>query len=184
MNVMSPVPMETDPGAGDKQLDKIFYAVDIQWGVSRDAGYPDDSQLIAWVVAALDALDSEPVALCVRMMDEREIAGLNLRYRNKAAPTNVLSFHGEGHDEAGRTLLGDLALCTGVISREAVLQHKSLAAHTAHMLVHGILHLSGYDHENDEDASQMERVEVAILKGLGFDDPYMELAVREENDHE
>ena len=81
-------------------------------------------------------------------------------------------------------MLGDLALCTGIIRREAIDQGKSLDAHTAHMLVHGILHLHGYDHEEDREAREMEQVEAKILEKFGFADPYMEQAGQGDNDHE
>ena len=146
--------------------------IDIQWGVRRDKAYPADKQWQEWGSATLDQLGSPPAEVCVRMMAEEEITDLNQRFRRKTGPTNVLSFTGEGEDESGRRMLGDLAICTAVVKREARAQGKTLAAHSAHMLVHGILHLNGYDHENDQDAEEMEQLEVAILRRLGFPDPY------------
>lgn len=148
------------------------HVIDIQWGVRRDKGFPSDEKLQEWGSLALDQLGTPPAEICVRMMDEAEIAELNQRYRNKAGPTNVLSFAGEGEDESGRRMLGDLAICTAIVKQEALAQDKTLAAHSAHMLVHGILHLNGYDHENDQDAKEMEQLEVAILQRIGFPDPY------------
>lgn len=126
-----------------------------------------------WIEDALRLQGSPPVAVCVRMMGREEIAGLNQRYRSKPTPTNVLSFPGEGEDEAGRKVLGDIALCVDVVADESKGQGKSLAAHTAHMLVHGVLHLEGYDHLEDEEAREMERLEVRILGTFGFEDPYV-----------
>lgn len=148
------------------------HVIDIQWGIRRERAFPADEQWQEWGNVALDQLGSPPAEVCVRMMDEAEIAALNERYRNKAGPTNVLSFAGEGEDESGRRMLGDLAICTAIVKQEARAQGKTLAAHSAHMLVHGILHLNGYDHENDQDAKEMEQLEVAILQRFGFSNPY------------
>ena len=96
----------------------------------------------------------------------------------------MLSFPGTGQDESGHVLLGDIAICTEIIQREAGEQARTLAAHTAHMLVHGILHLEGFDHEDDEGARKMEREEAAILASFGFDNPYENPAGEGDHDHE
>ena len=105
-------------------------------------------------------------------MGSEEIADLNSRYRNKAAATNVLSFPADVVAAPGRQLLGDIAICTDVIRQEAGEQDKTLAAHTAHMLVHGVLHLCGYDHVIESEAEEMEQAERDILASLGYADPY------------
>lgn len=180
MNAMSPrrtgIP---DLVAGDKRVVNRSHTIDIQWGIPRDQAFPPDSQLRRWVAAVLDDLAGVPTEICIRVTGSDEIAELNRRYRDKAAPTNVLSFPGGGEDENGVLLLGDLVLCAGVIAAEAAEQGKSLAAHVAHMLVHGILHLEGYDHEDEREASEMERVETTILASFGFADPYTERAADE-----
>jgi len=173
MNAMSPRQAgKTDPGARDPQLVSLKHEIEIQWALPQDRDFPTDSEMREWVRAALEQLDAPPVAVCVRLMNRDEIAGLNERYRGKPAATNVLSFPGDGQDEEGRALLGDIALCTDVVIEEARAQGKSLAAHAAHMLVHGVLHLEGYDHEEDQAAHQMEGIEVDILRTFGFDNPY------------
>jgi len=126
---------------------------------------------VAWVNAALrdHAHDAE---LTVRFVDEGEAAELNRRWRGKSGPTNVLSFPVSGLEQAAPGLLGDIVVCAPVVEREAEQQGKRLQAHWAHMVVHGTLHLLGYDHENNEEADIMESLEATILAGLGFPNPY------------
>mgnify|MGYP001556046500 CR=1 FL=1 len=119
-----------------------------------------------WIKAALFA-DGE---LTVRFVDADEGRTLNRTYRGKDYATNVLTFaYAESEDDP---VSGDLVLCCPVIEREAAEQGKPLAAHYAHMIVHGTLHAQGYDHENDDEAQEMEALETDILAGLGFADPY------------
>ena len=107
-------------------------------------------------------------ALTIRVVGTAESRQLNRTWRGKDKPTNVLSFPaGDVADE-----LGDLAICAPVVAREAREQGKALQAHWAHMVVHGVLHLLGYDHENDRDAGRMETKEAGILKQFGYPDPY------------
>ena len=112
-------------------------------------------------------------ALCIRVVGKAESHRLDLRYRGKDKPTNVLSFPASAAERADSGTLGDLVICAPVVSSEAREQSKPLAAHWAHMVVHGTLHLLGYDHEQPRAARRMERLEVEILRGLGFDDPYL-----------
>ncbi|MFA5940774.1 MAG: rRNA maturation RNase YbeY [Sinimarinibacterium sp.] len=126
-------------------------------------GVPAATTLRAFAAAALPARHGE---LTIRVVDEDESRALNAGYRGKDKPTNVLSFPGSGG------LLGDLVICAPVVAREALEQGKPARAHWAHMVVHGCLHLRGYDHEHDLDAQRMEAREKRILKGLGFADPY------------
>ena len=137
------------------------------------ANAPAAAELRKWARAAL-APDVRG-ELTVRIVDERESAELNARYRGKAGPTNVLSFPAEPPAlGSGDELLpyGDVVICAAVVVREAREQGKPLAAHWAHMVVHGALHLQGYDHENRRDAGIMEARERALLNDLGFPDPY------------
>ena len=137
------------------------------------AGVPTPAELRKWARAALTA--NVRGELTVRIVTERESAELNGRYRGKAGPTNVLSFRAESPAvEAPGELLpfGDVVICAEVVAREAREQGKPLAAHWAHMVVHGALHLQGYDHENRRDAGIMEARERAVLDDLGFPDPY------------
>ena len=109
----------------------------------------------------------------VRIVDEAESNELNLTYRGKDKPTNVLSFPFEAPPGLELPLLGDLVICRQVVEREAEEQGKPLMAHWAHMVVHGSLHLLGYDHIDDEEAEEMEQLERDIMQELGFADPYL-----------
>ena len=132
---------------------------------------PDDPDICRWASAAYlgDKPDAE---LTVRIVDESESAQLNETYRHKSGPTNVLSFPFEAPPGMELPLLGDLVICAPVVEREALAQNKSTQAHWAHMMVHGSLHLQGYDHIETQQAEQMEALEVDILARLGFSNPY------------
>jgi probable rRNA maturation factor len=117
-----------------------------------------------WLRAALQ----RPAQLTVRIVGEAEGRALNRDYRGKDYATNVLTFD----YEHAPTVVADLILCAPVVAREAREQHKELAAHYAHMLVHGALHAQGYDHEADDEAAAMEARESEVMRGLGFADPY------------
>jgi len=132
-----------------------------------------------WAQAALAVLaedGEEPLTsaaeLSIRLVDEAESAELNSHYRHKQGATNILSFPGEIIPGTDINLLGDLAICAPVVAREAAEQHKSVQAHWAHLTVHGVLHLSGFDHEQTAEAERMEALEIQILETLGFDNPY------------
>ena len=143
------------------------------------ATLPADTVIQGWVEAAVRGAGANSDAcyeLTVRIVDEQEIVQLNSAYRHKQGPTNVLSFPFEVPpgmpDAAGGTELGDLVICAQVVEREAREQHKSSEAHWAHMVVHGTLHLLGFDHINEQQAQEMEGREKNILAAMGFDDPY------------
>jgi probable rRNA maturation factor len=138
---------------------------------STHAGVPAETELLAWALAAADA-ELPPHSLVIRVVDEDESRALNARYRGKDAPTNVLSFPFEAPPGIGIHHLGDLVICAGVVEREAGEQGKPPAHHWAHMVVHGLLHLRGYDHLDEDAAAQMELLETGILAKLGIGDPY------------
>ena len=138
---------------------------------SEVSDVPDEQALHAWALAALGS-DPAPVELVIRIVDERESQTLNARYRGKNKPTNVLSFPFETPPEIEMNHLGDLVICAGVLAREAREQHKSLDDHWAHMVVHGVLHLRGYNHLDEAQASAMEALEKQILEEFGIADPY------------
>lgn len=125
-----------------------------------------------WAIAAMQQIDPDGPggALSIRLVDEAESTELNGHYRSKPYATNILSF--PVPPELGARLLGDLAICAQVVQREAAEQQKSADEHWAHLVVHGVLHLKGYDHENDTDAEHMEGLEVRILRQLGINNPY------------
>ena len=142
---------------------------------------PTLSQLSLWVDAALreslqdQAEHEQEYELTVRIVDEEESRSLNHQYRGKDKATNVLSFPFEAPVEIELNLLGDLVVCAPVVAAEAIEQTKPEIAHWAHMVVHGTLHLQGYDHIDDDEADLMEALEVRILANLGFPDPYTEI---------
>jgi len=141
---------------------------------SACVGLPDKSLIATWAHAALNDIPGKQVELGVRIVDETESAELNQRYRHKTGPTNVLSFSFNDLSFISPGFLGDLVICAPVVQREAGEFGKPLEAHWAHMVVHGIMHLRGYDHVTDQAARIMEGVEAKILERLGFNNPYPE----------
>ena len=133
---------------------------------------PDKNQFTDWVNAALAGDTERDREITIRIVDENESADLNQTYRDKKGSTNVLSFVHEDPPGVETGILGDLVICAPVIQREAVEQNKKLSAHWAHMVVHGVMHLQGYDHVKTEQAEKMEAIETTVLTGLGFDKPY------------
>ena len=133
------------------------------------------SQLPQWVAAALKGRIRE-ADLAIRVVDAKEGQSLNRHYRGKDYATNVLSFPAEVPEGLPKgvkfPLLGDLVICAPVVAREAEEQGKALNAHYAHLTVHGVLHLLGWDHEDDKEADAMEQLEREILAELGIADPY------------
>lgn len=140
--------------------------------VLKAEGVPSKGQLKAWVLAALQA-KVDQVELAIRFVDTEEGQGLNRDYRGKDYATNVLTFtYDDGPEIPGLPLMGDLVFCHPVVVSEAEEQGLSLEAHYAHLVVHGVLHLQGFDHEDDADAEVMESLETCLLDGLGYSDPY------------
>ena len=133
---------------------------------------PTKAQFKRWAMAALP-LEKHAWELCIRLVDACESQSLNQQYRGKNKPTNVLSFPSHLPPELNIPLVGDLVLCAAVVAEEAHSQGKILADHYAHMVVHGCLHLLGYDHEEDAQAQAMEALEAQILQGLGIANPYL-----------
>lgn len=138
---------------------------------------PSRKRLTEWVRAALaEEKITAAIALTVRFVDDEEGKSLNHQYRHKKYATNVLSFPYDADDlpEAimNERYLGDLAVCAPVLVREAAEQGKSLTAHSAHLVIHGVLHLLGFDHETDEDAQRMEALEIRAMHRLNMGNPY------------
>lgn len=140
---------------------------------------PEDDQFKTWA----EAVPAEPdllYTLCIRIADDAEARQFNHDYRGRDYATNVLSFPAglpEGlPDDIRRAQLGDLLICAPVVAREAREQNRPALDHWAHLTIHGVLHLLGYDHERAEDAVVMETLETKILAGLGIPDPYVDIA--------
>ena len=145
----------------------------VQYGVAR-AGLPAEPALRRWAHAALKGLRRRRMALGMRIVGNAESAALNARFRRKSYPTNVLSFPFEAPPGTRSDILGDLVICAPVVRREAHTQRKPVNAHWAHMVVHGILHLRGFDHRKRQDAAVMEKMEIRLLKELGYANPYIQ----------
>ena len=151
--------------------------LDIEVGyAARRPWTPRPAQFTRWGAAALAARRlgpaGRPVDLSIRIVGLARSRALNARYRGKDKATNVLSFAGAGMGPDGRLNLGELVICAPVVAREVVAQRKSRESHWAHMTVHGVLHLLGFDHEQEVEARKMAAVEIQILDRLGFSDPY------------
>ena len=138
---------------------------------ARRPWVPSSRQVARWAGAALAPMRRAQV-ISVRVVGQARSRSLNAHYRHKDKPTNVLSFEGAGRAPDGRYFLGELVICAPVVAREALAQGKSLESHWAHMTVHGVLHLLGFDHERRREAVKMAAREIQILDRLGFSDPY------------
>ena len=163
-----------DDSMDEEQPENGVY-IDLQIAVADTKNLPTAEELQRYAEAAI--LPRKPYAeMTVRIVEEDESHELDLEYRGKDRPTNVLSFPFEYQEELPEeccgALIGDLVICKAVVEREALEQHKPLAAHWAHMIVHGSLHLLGYDHITDEEAAIMEPLETQTMLNLGFEDPY------------
>ncbi|MDG1462074.1 MAG: rRNA maturation RNase YbeY [Gammaproteobacteria bacterium] len=160
--------------------------VDIQWAAEGELLF-DLIEVDSWVRAAFDSgipdsilydqlIQTELLNVTLRVVEEAESAGLNRDYREKKGSTNVLAFPADaefpGLDMPPERELGDLVVCLPVVRREAAAQDKQLVAHFAHMIIHGVLHLLGFDHINDSEAEAMEALEVIALSSLGYSNPY------------
>ncbi len=151
--------------------------LDVQYGLAAP-GLPDAEQIQTWVDAVLQQVKPELLTvaqLTVRLVDLPEGIELNETWRHKSGATNVLSFPFEAPPGIELPLLGDVIICVPVIRREAEEQEKAEVAHCAHMVVHGVLHLLGYDHLEIEAADFMENMEIQILHHLGYPNPYQSL---------
>lgn len=137
---------------------------------------PEPLKLVQWAECVLDGR-MEHVEMAIRVVDLKESADLNARYRKMPGATNVLSFSCEPFDGIPIHQLGDLVICAPVVEREAGEQRKTAEAHWAHMVVHGVLHLLGYDHVDAEQAIAMEAEEKKLLDLIGFANPYQEAVV-------
>lgn len=145
--------------------------LDLQIAHESDIKLPSETQIQTWLDQILPQFVDQ-AELTIRIVDEEESQTLNATYRQKNKPTNVLSFPFEAPIEMETPLLGDLVICAPIVEQEALEQNKTLDAHFVHLLLHGCLHLLGYDHIEEAEAIEMESLEIAILAELGFNNPY------------
>lgn len=152
--------------------------IEIQSASASDS-IPADDQFHGWVKAALDGKGGS-YSLAIRVVDEAEMQAFNLLYRKKEHATNVLSFPSDLPEnlptELRESILGDVLICAPVVQREACQQKRSQSDHWAHLTIHGVLHLLGYDHETAKEALEMESLETDILAKLGISDPYIDIS--------
>ena len=142
---------------------------------ATEVASPTDDAILGWVNHTLThtlSLSEPTPELCIRITDVEESASLNQTHRAESGPTNVLSFPAEIPAETGSGLLGDLVICAPLVKLEATQQNKLDEAHWAHLVIHGVLHLLGHDHQEPAEAAQMEALEIDLLGHLGFHNPY------------
>lgn len=147
--------------------------VDIQYAIANDL-LPEEVIIKNWAETALENL-LENGELTIRIVDKEEATELNERWRNAKGPTNVLSFPSDNIQHIVPDLLGDIVICAPLVKTEAEQQNKEYLSHWAHLIVHGILHLMGYDHSEEQDAIKMEALEIEILKKLDIPNPYLKI---------
>lgn len=149
----------------------LNHQLDLQLAVD-DSNLPTKQDFQRWVDTALSA-SKTPFELTIRVVDSNESQQLNAEYRGKDKPTNVLSFPFEVPEGIDVNLLGDLVICAPIVKEEAIEQKKNVHDHWAHMVIHGCLHLLGFDHIDDIEAEEMEALEIEKLASLGINNPYI-----------
>ncbi len=156
-----------------QSLSDMSIEVDVQVADEAD-DLPASNKIADWVTLAVASVlkDDTPSELTVRIVDTEEMKALNQTYRHKEGVTNVLSFPVEADLPMEPRLLGDVVICADVVRREAIEQHKPPESHWAHLVIHGTLHLLGFDHINENDAAVMEKREIQLLHQLGYANPY------------
>ena len=150
-----------------------MHPIIVQVATSSNTYSPKKKLIRQWAINALQAI-TQPTEVTLRIVDLDEMTLLNEGYRRKKGPTNVLSFPFNMPDgvDMDTPILGDVIICAPIVNQEAIDQQKAANAHWAHMVIHGVLHLQGYDHETEEEATLMESLEINLLKTQGFPNPY------------
>lgn len=160
-------------GSQQERLLELVLEIGDDISTELSSQVPDESDFIQWINATLAHIKhTSATEVNIRVVSELESKELNNNYRGKNYSTNVLSFESDLPDFVPSNFIGDLAICAQVVYNEAQEQGKEVSKHWAHMSIHGVLHLLGYDHIEDKDAQQMEALEIAILENLGIENPY------------
>jgi len=136
-------------------------------------GLPTDGQFNEWVDAALSD-ENQGCEIVIRIVDVNESSALNQQYRQKPGSTNILSFPFDPPENIDLNLLGDLVICAPIVEKEAQQQSKTICDHWAHITIHGVLHLQGFDHIEEREAEAMEEQEITILHSLNLNNPYLQ----------
>jgi probable rRNA maturation factor len=144
--------------------------VEVQYAIKNIREVPTKTYFSRWAEAAMEG--ETETGLVIRIVDKEECSALNSAYRGRSGPTNVLSFPYEAPPQIEMSYLGDVVICAEIVEREAAEQQKECFSHWAHMVIHGILHLRGYDHQTEAQAAAMQSREARIMVGLGYADPY------------
>lgn len=153
---------------------EVSHDIAVSRATERLDDEPLDPDIVNWLVVALGELNVPPKEVSVRIVDSDEMAALNETYRGRAEPTNVLSFPSNLAYE-GREMLGDIVICSSIVAQEAASYGKDLHHRYAHMLIHGLLHLMGHDHEESGARDEMETLEGTLMARLDMPDPYSSL---------
>lgn len=155
----------------DEMTRSTYPTISLQY-VSKNSFIPAENEFIKWINIISQTIEIKRKNITIRIVDASESQELNKQFRGQDHPTNVLSFPSELPKEIEPDYLGDIIICAPIVEAEAGAQNKSVRAHWAHMLVHGVLHLKDYDHLLTEAAEEMESLEIRILADIGFPDPY------------
>jgi len=168
-------------------LNTLSVVVDLQ-NTNNIETLPSEAEITGWCEAAIQHASQSrafknTLSVLIRVVSDEESADLNQTYRQKKGSTNVLSFpnevpdfmHGISELAEQNSHLGDLVICSSLVKEESIAQGKTMQAHWAHLIVHGVLHLQGFDHINDAEAVQMESLEIKIMEQLGFENPYLNI---------
>ncbi|XBC41655.1 MAG: rRNA maturation RNase YbeY [Buchnera aphidicola (Kaburagia rhusicola rhusicola)] len=147
--------------------------IDLQTACSKKSYFPKKSKYLEWIQASLNKKKIN-VEITIRVVRTCEMQFLNYKYRNKNKTTNILSFPSTTYKTMQSYFIGDLIICSDVIKKEANTYNKNIESHWAHMIVHGTLHLLGYDHKNYYNLKKMQRLETKIMLSLGYKNPYLE----------
>ena len=160
------------PPDSTQLIDAVPHRVEVSWGTKALPREPTGDVLTGWLISAMQVLQCVTSEVSVRVVSVAEMTDLNTTYRGTPQATNVLSFENGITDDGGVVLLGDIVICNTIVCEESERFNKTFASRYAHLLVHGLLHLLGHDHIENDERETMEALEIKVVSQLGFDDPY------------